>query len=111
VFKRGNIGHPSDRWIWIESSDARGENIGAWEMNINGTQANGFQGSSFEDGNDAPGVFHISTSNFNYCDGHADVHKWANAPALLAYGNNGTGTPAPADAMWVAQHYAGLQNP
>jgi prepilin-type N-terminal cleavage/methylation domain-containing protein/prepilin-type processing-associated H-X9-DG protein len=111
MLKRTEIMRPSDRWIWIESSDTRGENQGSWWMNIAGTPANGFQGSTFANGNDAPAAFHITSANFNFCDGHAESHRWKNN-ATIAYANaNGAPPPANADSQWVAQHYAGRQNP
>ena len=114
LFKRNQVQHPSDRFIWIESSDSRGENVGSWWLNIAGTQANGFQGSTFADGNDAPAAFHVVSAVFNFCDGHAESHRWLNG-ATIAFANAlaGTGTPPPAnaDSLWIAQHYAGTQNP
>jgi prepilin-type N-terminal cleavage/methylation domain-containing protein/prepilin-type processing-associated H-X9-DG protein len=114
ILKRTGVMHPSDRWIWIESSDSRGENEGSWWMNIpsTATQANGFQGSTFADGYDAPAAFHISSANFNFCDGHAESHKWLNSETI-AFANAMDGNPPPAnsDSLWVAQHYAGKQNP
>lgn len=112
-FKRADIKHPVDRWIWIESSDRRGENVGSWEMNITGTQASGFAGSSFLVADDAPAVFHVASADFNFCDGHVESHRWANPGAVASFAN-GTSVPATAlskDALWVAQHYAGRQNP
>ena len=82
ILKRTGVLHPSDRWIWIESSDSRGENEGAWWMNFAGNQANGFQGSTFADGNDAPAAYHITSANFNFCDGHAESHKWLNGETI-----------------------------
>lgn len=83
-------------------------------MNIAGTQANGFQGSTFADGNDAPAAFHVVAAVFNFCDGHAESHRWLNG-ATIAFANAlaGTGTPPPAnaDSLWIAQRYAGTQNP
>jgi prepilin-type N-terminal cleavage/methylation domain-containing protein len=112
LFKRTQVQHPSDRFIWIESSDSRGENVGAWEMNISGTQATGFQGSTFRDGNDAPAAFHVVSAVFNFCDGHAESHRWLNGSTItFANANNGTPPPANSDSVWVAQHYAGTQNP
>jgi prepilin-type N-terminal cleavage/methylation domain-containing protein len=110
LFKRTAIRRPTDRFIWIESSDRRHENIGAWEMNISGNQANGFAGSSFLSSDDAPAVFHGSTAVFNFCDGHTEAHKWSNPGAIVAYANGGA-QPPPADALWIAQRYAGKQNP
>ena len=111
LFNRAAVRHPSDRFIWIESSDTRGENIGSWEMNTYGTQANGFQGSSFADQNDSPAVNHVSTAVFNFCDGHAEAHRWSNPGAVAAYAAGSSTQPPPADVLWVAQRYAGKQNP
>jgi len=83
-------------------------------MRIAGTQANGFQGSTFQDTYDAPAAFHITSANFNFCDGHAESHKWIDS-ATIAFANNpngGAASPAAnVDSLWVAQHYAGNQNP
>ena len=111
ILKRTAVSHPSDRWVWIESSDSRGENEGSWLMNIAGTQANGFQGSAFNNGNDAPAAFHITSANFNFCDGHAESHKWLNGLTIAYANGNGNPPPANVDSQWVAQHYAGKQNP
>ena len=116
IFKKSAILHPTDRFIWIESSDSRGENVGSWGLTISGNQANGFQGSTFADAYDAPAVFHITSANFNFCDGHAEVHKWLNG-TTLAFANWNCVAPVPSpppansDSVWVAQHYAGTQNP
>ena len=88
--------------------------MGSWKMNIAGTQANGFQGSTFGNANDAVAAFHVVSAVFNFCDGHAETHKWLNG-ATLAFANAVTGSgvvpPANSDSVWVAQHYAGTQNP
>ena len=112
ISKRTGVMHPSDKWIWIESSDSRGENVGSWYINIAGTQANGFQGTTFNNGNDAPAAFHITSANFNFCDGHAESHRWLDG-ATIAFANAKNGTPpaANSDSQWIAQHYAGNQNP
>ncbi len=111
LFKRTAVSHPTDRFIWIESSDRRGENIGSWWINIGGNQANGFQGTTFADQDDGPAVFHITSADFNFCDGHAESHRWRDAGAAAAYDNGSATQPSAVDAMWVAQHEAGTQNP
>ena len=111
MFKRSQVLHPSDRFVWTELNDNRGENVGSFSFTIAGNQANGFQGSTFADQYDVPGVFHIASGVFNFCDGHAESHKWSNPDALAAFAQGSSTKPAPADAMWVAQHHAGNQNP
>ncbi len=115
-FKRSQVLHPSDRFIWIESSDSRGENVGSWWFNVQGSQATGFQGSTFQDAVDAPAIFHITSADFNFCDGHAEIHKWLNGSTIAFASWDCVGTePSPpaanSDSLWVAQHYAGSQNP
>lgn len=110
IFKRTEITRPSDKWVWIESSDSRGENVGSWKMN-SGTAPN-FSDATFADGDDAPAAFHVISANFNFCDGHAESHRWLNgATVAFANANNGTPPVANADSAWVARHYAGKQNP
>ena len=29
--KSTGIGHPSDKFVWVESADMRGENLGSWD--------------------------------------------------------------------------------
>jgi prepilin-type N-terminal cleavage/methylation domain-containing protein len=113
VFKRSEVKRPADRFIWIESSDSRGENVGSWELNIAGTQANGFVGSSFTNPNDSPAAFHNTSAVFNFCDGHADSHRWTAPYDINKYADGDTTVAGnlTADAVWVAQHFAGKQNP
>jgi prepilin-type N-terminal cleavage/methylation domain-containing protein/prepilin-type processing-associated H-X9-DG protein len=111
LLKRTEVRHPSDRFIWIESSDSRGENVGSWQMNIYGTQANGFKSSSFAGQNDAPAVNHGTTAVFSFCDGHVEAHRWSNPSAVAAYAAGSATQPPPEDVLWVAQRYAGKQNP
>jgi len=84
-------------------------------MTINGDVANGFAGSVFQDADDAPAAFHGDhTAVFNFCDGHAEAHRWQNYQTIqFALNNNGSASPPPAnvDSLWVAQRYAGTQNP
>jgi len=111
LFKRTQISHPSGRFIWVESSDRRGENWGSWWFNAAGTEANGFQGSSFSDPDDGPAVFHVTSADFNFCDGHAESHRWMDPGKAQSYDNGSSTQPAAADIAWVAQRCASKQNP
>jgi len=118
IYKRTAISRPSDKFIWTEGADMRGENLGSWYFNVAGTQANGFPNSSFSD---SPAAFHITSTIFNFCDGHAESHKWldgstlsyANSTYLQKDGNSTYTSPTTGtrDAEWVAQHFPGNQNP
>lgn len=52
--------------------------------------------------NDRPAVNHGSSSSLSFCDGHCELHKWADAFLTI----NGTG---PTDPHWLANH--GTYNP
>jgi prepilin-type N-terminal cleavage/methylation domain-containing protein/prepilin-type processing-associated H-X9-DG protein len=115
LFKRAMLRQPADRFIWIEASDnLNHENVGSWEMNIpaSGNAANGFKGSTFLGLQDAAAVNHGSTAVFSFCDGHAEAHRWLNPGAVAAFAATGKQTAdIIPDELWVAQHYAGKQNP
>lgn len=119
LVKASQIQHPSDRFIWAEGADMRGENVGSWSFNPGtvGTWA----GAAFQD---SPAAFHITSADFNFCDGHAEVHKWLNG-GTIQYANDTTrnkdapgGAPSqtaansgsPVDRTWVAEHYITPQN-
>jgi prepilin-type N-terminal cleavage/methylation domain-containing protein/prepilin-type processing-associated H-X9-DG protein len=120
LFKRAAITRPSDKFIWVEGADMRGENVGSWAMGNYGTAAANFTDAQFAD---SPAAFHGSSAVFNFCDGHAEGHKWLNG-ATIAFGNsinsgkdNG-GSPestaanagSSVDRQWVGAHYPGTQN-
>ncbi|HTY87230.1 MAG TPA: prepilin-type N-terminal cleavage/methylation domain-containing protein [Candidatus Acidoferrum sp.] len=118
--KRTEIRMPSERFLWIEGADMRGENVGSWALNSYGTVANGFTDALF---GDSPAAFHVISACFNFADGHAESHRWQDS-TTLAYANDTTqskdsggstqtaanhkGNP---DIQWVASHYPGKHNP
>jgi hypothetical protein len=115
-YKTTEITRPSEKFVWVEENDPRGENLGSWIMNQNGTQANGFTGSTFID---SPAAFHGTSSSFDWADGHASMHKWAN-PATINYAksmdqNKYGSAPSAAstkdDAPWCARGFASKINP
>ena len=121
ISKRSLITRPSDKFIWAEGADMRGENLGSWEMSNVGTPAAHFTDAVF---GDCPAAFHINSADFNFCDGHAESHRWLD-PTTIAFANDFTdlnkdsGGPTKSaaqhaqnkDAMWCGEHYAGTQNP
>jgi prepilin-type N-terminal cleavage/methylation domain-containing protein len=110
-YRTTQISRPSEKFVWVEENDPRGENLGSWIMNQAGTRANGFVGSTFID---SPAAFHGNTSSFDWADGHAAMHKWMD-PATLAYarsmdqnkyGNTPSAAQVKHDAPWAAAGYA-----
>jgi prepilin-type N-terminal cleavage/methylation domain-containing protein len=108
--------HPSERFLWVEENDPRGDNLGSWEMNISGNQANGFKGSSYID---SPAAFHGNSSSFNWADGHAVNHKWLDAATIAyaksmnqgKYGSSPSASSVSHDAPWLATGYPSKTNP
>jgi prepilin-type N-terminal cleavage/methylation domain-containing protein/prepilin-type processing-associated H-X9-DG protein len=115
LFKQSELTSPSDRFVWIEENDPRGENVGSWEMNLAGT-APDFKGSSLID---STAVFHGNSSTFNFADGHAEPHRWVDSVLLAYSANMDQGkfssapnlTQAPHDILWLAQHFPSKRNP
>jgi prepilin-type N-terminal cleavage/methylation domain-containing protein len=119
--KESQIVHPSDRFLWAEGADGRGENEGSWVMFNPGTAAANFSDARF---GDSPAAFHVTSGTFSFADGHAESHRWEDG-TTIAYANsvavqkesNSDGTQAAAqdgsvhDQQWVGSHYPGPQNP
>lgn len=117
AMKMGQIKRPSDIFAFVEENDSRGENHGSWQFAIAGT-APTFTGSAMED---APGIFHVTSSTFAYADGHASAHKWLDSPtfAFAVLGSGYTSdssilpslTTAPHDVLWLANGWWTPSNP
>ena len=119
--KLTQILRPTDRFVWIEGADMRGENQGSWQMQNYGTSAANFSDAVFAD---SPANFHVRSMTLNFADGHAEAHKWLDG-TTIAYASDtsvykdvpGSATRTAAqhagnvDAIWVGQRYAGTQNP
>lgn len=118
--KRSQIVHPSNGFLWTEGADMRGENAGSFSMANYGSSVD-FSAAQF---NDSPAAFHVNTMAISFADGHAESHRWLDG-ATIAFANDtfptkdtgGDGMQAAAqharnvDAIWMAQHYVGPQNP
>jgi prepilin-type N-terminal cleavage/methylation domain-containing protein/prepilin-type processing-associated H-X9-DG protein len=116
IYKRTELMHPTDRMLWVEENDPRGENLGSWIMN-------GGTPPAFNDASviDSPAVFHLNSSTYNFADGHVESRRWRDA-ALIAYASSmntdkyGNGSrpslaQAPNDTRYLAQRYATTLNP
>lgn len=82
LVKRTSVVHPSDRFVWIEGADGRGENLGSWTMTLGATPSD----AVFRD---SPAAFHVTSANFIFSDGHAESHKWLDG-TTIAYANDTT---------------------
>ncbi len=68
IMKASGLKNASQRFLWVEENDNRGDNINSWALDI-----------STPAWVDAPAVYHGTTSTFSFADGHAESHKWINA--------------------------------
>jgi len=116
--KRAQLLHSSERILWVEENDPRGENWGTWVMNFSGTAANDFAGTSFVD---SPAVFHGTASTFSWADGHASSRKWMDAatikyaadsdPSGSKYGSPPSAVATARDVAFMRHAYASKINP
>jgi len=79
LVKRTSLFQPGGKILWVEENDPRDENWGTWVMNVSGTAANNWSGSSIED---SPAVFHVDSSTFSFADGHATSRHWRDAATI-----------------------------
>jgi prepilin-type N-terminal cleavage/methylation domain-containing protein len=115
LYKRTELQHPSERFLWVEENDSRGENGGSWWFRSSGPPDD-FKSSQLVD---SGAVFHGASGTFNWADGHASSHKWLDAPAVAfaastdpkKYLSAPTFAQAPRDAMFLAQGYPTANNP
>ena len=112
IYKRTTILHMTDRMLWIEENDPRGENLGSWLM-TGGTPPN------FTDAGmvDSPAAFHGGSSTYNFADGHVEGRKWRDG-AMLNFAvsmnsskyNSVSFAQAPNDVRYLAERYVTVKN-
>ena len=77
LLKRTAVTHPSERMLWVEENDPRGENVGSW-MISQGTPPDFARAKMV----DSPAVFHGDGSTFSWADGHSSKRKWLDAALI-----------------------------
>jgi prepilin-type N-terminal cleavage/methylation domain-containing protein/prepilin-type processing-associated H-X9-DG protein len=114
ITREASLSHASERYLWVEENDPRGENVGGWV--IDAKNPPNWAGSTFVDG---PAAWHGGTSTFSFADGHAVVHKWFD-PTTITYAlsmdpNRWQNPPnisqCPQDLTYVCNGYVSMQNP
>jgi prepilin-type N-terminal cleavage/methylation domain-containing protein/prepilin-type processing-associated H-X9-DG protein len=112
ITKSTQILHPTDRMMWVEECDSRGDPEGSWAMHttdgINCTVE------------DSPAAFHGTSSTFNFADGHAEARRWITGTVLAyaksmdpnkyntSFSDNNSSNP---DVIWLAAHFPSMANP
>ena len=113
--KLANLLHPSERFLWIEENDPRGENQSSWVMKP-GTPPD-YTTAQFID---SVAAWHGKNSTFSWADGHAETHRWVDEAtvkyALNMDPNKYYSTPpsfsqSPRDLYFLAKGFATQQNP
>ena len=117
ITKQSGILHASERFLWVEENDPRGENLSSWVMNL-GT-APTFSDSTFVD---SVASWHGNNSTFSWADGHAESHHWQD-DATVKYALNmdpnkyfnaslvPSFSQCPHDLYFLSKGYATLRNP
>jgi prepilin-type N-terminal cleavage/methylation domain-containing protein len=108
--KQSAIRHPSDRIVFVEESDTRGDNLQQWEFEYN-----------VPDFGDKPAANHGPSSSFNFADGHAENRRWldgdtvafakSTANYVTSWVNGSNHALRADDAGWIAQRYPCAANP
>lgn len=114
VRKATQIKHTSERFLWVEENDVRGDNLGSWWFDP------GYSGSPAVQGAlawvDCPAVYHVTSSTFSFADGHAAARRWGRDGNTIPLAKAGvahpTASPNPnSDLVYVANGCPGVENP
>jgi prepilin-type N-terminal cleavage/methylation domain-containing protein/prepilin-type processing-associated H-X9-DG protein len=113
--RQASLMHPSERYLWIEENDPRGENQSSWVMKP-GTSPD-FTAAAFID---SVAAWHGRTSTFSWADGHAESHRWQDDATIQYaldmdpnkyYRTPPTFSQSPRDLYYLAKGFATQQNP
>ncbi len=122
LFKVTALLHPSDRILWVEESDPRGDNLQYWDFEYDTTAPAGIPSANpIPDFGDRVASFHGASSSFNFGDGHAENRRWVDQDTIdysnsdvtyiTSWPNGGNHALRAGDAIWVQQRYASVANP
>jgi prepilin-type N-terminal cleavage/methylation domain-containing protein/prepilin-type processing-associated H-X9-DG protein len=124
IMKTSGLKHPTDRMLWMEENDERGDNEGSWEFNVGSPWGGVPVGTSFS-WVDCPAQYHGDGCTVSFADGHVLFHRWlpnTDTVQIGTFGNAGntgagyysTGTPAGAlngDLNFVGLAFPCMENP
>lgn len=96
ITKLGQIENPAEKIVFLEESDGRGFNIGAWVIYLDR-----------EWWIDPIAVWHQDSSSFGFADGHVENHKWVDPDTIeMAQGQTVyMADPGSVDLKYMQDHY------
>jgi prepilin-type N-terminal cleavage/methylation domain-containing protein/prepilin-type processing-associated H-X9-DG protein len=107
ILTASGLKHPVDRFLWVEENDARGDNIGSWEVTFNKTPASATWV-------DCPAVYHVVSSTFSFADGHVEPRRWQSADTIASAAAGKSYPPVgggAGDVGYVDMHFPCAENP
>lgn len=116
MYKRTQVTRPNDKLLFVEENDPRDENWGPSVMDMRGSAANTWAGTTILH---SPAAFHVNSSSFSWADGHSSSRRWLDG-ATIAYSasmdpNKYANPPGAAstarDVAFLIKAYSFLGNP
>ena len=110
LMKLSAIRHATERVIWVEERDQRGDNFGAWAFRYSATAPSWV---------DDIANFHAGGSSFAFADGHAENHRWLEGDTVRmadssTYTSSWPANPpglANRDLSWLNHRWPCAENP
>ena len=115
--KATSILHASDRIVFVEEMDPRGDNIDSWGFQMGAAYTTPpFGGSKWVD---SPAAYHGSSTTFSFADGHCAANRWKDSATIAfakstdpnKYSSPPMPTSCPNDLSWVANQFPCDINP
>jgi prepilin-type N-terminal cleavage/methylation domain-containing protein len=114
ILKASGLKHPSERFVWVEENDVRGDNEGSWWFDPGSLKPYGAGPYNWVD---CPAVYHVTSSTFGFADGHAENRRWyvgnsiTIAQAGLAHATANPAFPRNSDLGYIAAGFPGMEHP
>ena len=115
ITKGTQLQHAGSKFLFVEENDPRYENWGTWVMNVSGTAATSWSGTTIVD---SPAAFHVTSSTFSFADGHATSRRWINGATVTyaasmdagKYSNPPSAASTASDVGYLIAGYAFVGN-
>ena len=111
ILVSSGLKHPTQRFLWVEENDVRGDNQGSWWFEPGAPYGSALSWI------DCPACYHVTDSTFSFADSHVEARGWGTGNAnTISIANAGAsyGVASPAnnlDEKYVAAGYPCVENP